>query len=558
MNWTTALPDWEARIVQGRSLIPCDPLFPDEAEAALGVFKSLRMVDVPGQPTFGQACEEWVFEFVRAIFGAYDAESGRRLIREFFLLISKKNGKSSIAAGIMVTALVRNWRHSAELLILAPTIEVANNSFVPARDMVRADEELDALLHVQENFRQITHRVTRAVLKVVAADSDTVGGKKASFVLVDELWVFGKRPNAGAMLQEATGGLVSRPEGFVIYLTTHADAPPAGVFRQKLQYFRDVRDGVVDDRRSLGVLYEFPRHMIEAKAYLDPANWYITNPNLDRSVDRDFIADKLAEAERGDGESLQTFLAKHLNVEIGLALRSDRWSGVDYWGQQSEADLTLESLIERSEVITMGCDGGGLDDLLGLAVLGRCAVTRAWLLWMRAWAHPIALERRKSEIERYRQFERDGDLIVVERVGQDVEQVADIFEQVDASGKLDRIGVDPVGIGSIVDELQARDVEFERIVGIPQGWKLNGAIKTTERMLAGGELRHGGQAMTAWCVSNAKVEPRGNAVTITKQTSGTAKIDPLIATFNAVALMGMNPQPRNPNSVYEERGLVLV
>lgn len=543
MEWSTECLDWESRIVNGESLLPCPPLFPEEADAALEVFKQLKIVDAPGSPTIGEACAPWVFDFAGAIFGSYDSETGRRLIKEFMLLICKKNSKSTIAAAVMMTLLIRNWRESAELIILAPTIEVANNAFAPARDMVKHDEDLSALLHVQEHVRTITHRGTGATLKVVAADSNTVGGKKASFILVDEIHLFGKVGQAENMLREATGGLASRPEGCVIYLTTQSDHPPAGVFLQKLQYSRQVRDGKIKDKRFLPVIYEFPQDMIEAGEHLKPENFHMVNPNMGLSVDQEYLEREFEKSKDAGEESLRGFLSKFLNVEIGLALLSNRWPGAEFWEQQARKEITLDYLIERSEVITIGIDGGGLDDLLGLAVVGRHKETREWMAWCRAWAHPSVLERRKSEAPKLYDFSKDGDLSLVKRIGDDVEEVADIVEQVYASGLLDRVGVDPAGIGAILDAIVARDIDQEHVVGVSQGWRMGGAIKTTERKLAEGGLIHATQNLMNWCCGNARVEPRGNSILITKQASGTAKIDPLIALFCAVSLMALNPEP---------------
>lgn len=535
----TACLDWESRIVERKSLIP-PPIFQEEAEYALGIFKELRVPDLPGKPRFGDCCEPWVFDFVSVIFGAYDADTKKQLIREFFLLISKKNTKSTLCAGIMLTALIVCERDDEEHLILAPTKEVADNAFKPAAAMVRADEELSAMFHTQDHIRTITHRMTKSSLKVVAADTDTVSGKKAGRIMVDELWLFGRKPNAEAMFMEATGGQISRDDGWIIWLTTQSDQPPAGVFKDKLNYFRDVRDGVIDDPKSLPVIYEFPKKMIDNKDYLKPEYFYITNPNIGRSVSAEWIGDQLKKAMNKADGSLNQFLAKHLNIEIGMNLRNDRWPGADYW-EASEEVLTLEDMIDRCEVIDIGIDGGGLDDLLGLYVIGREKDTQRKLGWGKAWAHPSVMERRKEIATSLRDFSAASEVTLVKRVGDDVDEVADICEQVFSSDLLDKIGVDPVGLGAILDKLEERDIPQDKIVGVSQGWRLGGAIKTTERWLAEGSLVVSKQGLMRWCVGNARVEPRANSIMITKQISGSAKIDPLMAMFNAVSLMALNP-----------------
>lgn len=544
-SWSTACLDWERRLIERQSLVTFDPLFPSEADAGLQIFRDLVLVDVANRPTMGEACLPWAFDLPRALFGSYDPETGRRHIRSYFEFVAKKNSKSTRAAGIMLTALIRNWRDSGEYYILAPTKEVADNSFKPAWDMVKASAELQDLLHVRPDHKTITHRNTGAFLKVVAADSGTVAGKKTIGLLVDELWLFGAIANADAMLREASGGLLSRPEGFVIYLSTQSDSSPEGVFRQQLEKFRRIRDGEIVDNSSLPLLYEFPRSMLIDGSYRERKHWYISNPNLGRSVDEDEIAKQLNEAEQAGKASLINAEAKFLNVEVGIG--SFEWRGADYWQQSGDPTLTLESLLERSEVVTFGGDGGGLDDLLGAGVMGREKETRRWLLWNHAFAHRKVLEVRKDISPRLLDFEKEGSLTICDSATELMEKFGDLFAKVMASGKLpekDAVGLDPNNVAAMIEVLNKRGMTETMLRRVLQhGAALSPAWWGMEMKLADGTLIHSALELMAWCVGNAKVEPRGNGIMITKQVSGRSKIDPLIAAGCATILMSWNPSP---------------
>jgi phage terminase large subunit-like protein len=590
-DWSTACPDWAERIVAGRSLLPCPPLFPEEAEAALAVFRELPIVDVMGKPSFGDIGRPWVFDLPSAVFGAYNPHTGRREINEFFELIAKKNTKSTQAAGIMLTELVRNERHSAEYIILAPTIEVAKNSAEPAMDMVAEHPELRRILKPIAHQRLIEHRQTGAQLKIVAAVSETVAGKKATGVLIDELWEFGKKANAKNMLREAIGGLASRPEGFVIALTTQGDEPPAGVFLDWLKRFRDIRDGKLIAPRSLGLLYEFPEAMIASEDYKRPENFYVPNPNLGASVDEQFLLDQYDKARREGQKSLVGFYAKHLNVEPGMASRADSWAGAEFWKKRADPEITLQDILDRCEVVVVGLDGGGLDDIYGLTVLGREALEieltgqvapeegvdvppggkariKRWLSWSHGYAYKIILERRKSIATQLEKFEAAGELTLletgamVEALPADIAAILGIVKQIKDAGLLCCVAVDPAGLGELIDALAEIGVtqdnrEFNRdyLIGATQGYALMNAIKTGERKLANGTLIHADQALMDWCVANVKIEPTATAIRATKQSAGDAKIDPVMALFDAITVMAMNPEARR--SVYEERGLLV-
>jgi phage terminase large subunit-like protein len=547
MSWDLSCPDWEDRLRAGRSLVPDLPLDLVTGNRAVAAFNKLRLHDVPLTPTMGEAGGDWFRDIVRALFGSQDPVTRQRMIRELFLLIPKKNSKTTNGALLMLTALLLNERPNASMVMTGPVQETAQLAFDAAAGAIALDPVLDKLLHVRDHLKTIVHRQTGAKLVIMTFDPAAVTGQKPTAVLIDELHVVATMHKAPRAIRQLRGGMLPFPEAFMAFITTQSEEAPSGVFKAELIKAREIRDG---KRRGvmLPVLYEFSEAMQKAKdqPWKDPANWHMIAPNAGRSITIERLIEEMETAEQTSPEELQGWASQFLNIEIGTALAASGWRGAQHWDACVDETLdSLEALLARCEVVDMGIDGGGLDDLLGLSVVGREIETGRWLAWFHAWMHPSVLEYRKSEEQRLMGFVDDGDLTLVEEAGQDIEELAEIAETVEDSGLLDKIGVDPAGLGGILDALEGAGVPKEKIIGISQGWKMSGSIKTAERRLFAGTLIHGGQPLMAWCVGNAKVIPVGNAINITKQASGTGKIDPLMAGFNAVSLISLNPAPAN-------------
>src|SRR5437764_5871978 len=116
-------------------------------------------------------------------------------------------------------------------------------------------------------------------------------------------------------------------------------------------------------------------------------------PNLGRSAHlKTLIPDWETEKAKGEA-AVRVWASQHLNIEIGIGLKTDAWAGAEYGAEREDATLTLDTLIERSEAIVVGADGGGLDDLFGITVVGRERDTKQWLSWSHAWCYPDVLRR---------------------------------------------------------------------------------------------------------------------------------------------------------------------
>ena len=514
---------------------PC--YYPETADKYIKIFNELQIADLLNTPKIKDLPQAWYSDFVLSFFGCVDIEKRERLIQEFFVLIPKKNAKSTISGLIMLTVLIANPYQGAEFALIAASKEVVNNAFIPICECIKLSPALSSILKVYDNGdnKYIKHNKTNAVLRITTPLMKTNQGKKWQGVLIDEIALWQDIKNSVSILNEISGNLVNKKDAFIIYLTTQSHQPPKGVFKALLEKARRIdKSGEKEILKSkfLPILYEFSENQIKENYHKDPEKWAIVNPNLGVSVDIDRLKQMQTDAIQAGADALREFEAKYLNVEITIENALNGWQGADFW-VQCEKRITLNQIIEKSDFIYLGIDGGGLDDLTGLAVLG-VDKKGLWRIYCTAYGYKSVLDR-KGLAKRLADFQANGECLIVEKLGDDAKAIADTVHKIVASGKVNKIGIDPRGIGDILSEIKASGTPESIIEPVNQGVALMSAERLLTRRLAQNNCVISKSDLMRFCVSNAVVEDRGDDYFLSKKSSQ-FKIDPLMALLNCVAL----------------------
>lgn len=555
-----ACPDWWERLCQGLPPMADVPINEEKAAKALAFFNRMRLPDIPGNPPMSVACGEWFKDVLVAFLASEDPETYQPVVWELLCMVPKKNSKSTYVAALALTALYMEDAPNRQMLLVGPSQNISERCFDQAQGMIRLDPILDSIFLVQDHLKTVTRRQTGTKLEVKTFDTSIVTGEIPVLTIIDELHELGKKARAAAVMQQIRGGGITKQRGRVLMITTQSDESPAGIWKIELDKARAIRDGRGGSNPiMLPILYEFPAELQRSQEFWrSRKNWHLVLPNLGLSIDEQALVDDYENNGRVTKHTEQIWASQHLNIEIGVGL-SAGWLGAQYWDDCVETGLSLDELIERSEVAVQGIDGGGLDDLFAEAVIGRCRETGHWLHWARAFAHPEVFEERKEIAPRLLNFAEQGDLIQLkdEDTSGDVRGVAETAARLLAAGLLPEqgaVGVDTTNSAAIQFQMFGKGITYEQLVVVGQDWRLSPAIWGMERMLKQGTFRHCGQPLMSWTVGNAKPEIKGSAVRITKEVAGKAKIDPLMATFNAFMLMLRDPVAAGPGA-FEYTGM---
>lgn len=487
--------------------------------------------------------EPWQVAIVANLFG-WKRPDGTRRYREAFIYVARKNGKTTLAAGVCLLMLFCDGEPGAEVYSAAAERDQAALVFDAAKHMVWNEPILNNACRV---FRtSIAIESIGSVYRPISAEASTKHGYNVHCVVIDELHAQKDRELVD-VLMTATG---ARRQPLVIHITT-ADFDRPSICNEKYEYATRVRDGVIDDPSFLPVIFEAP----EGADWKSPATWRHANPNLGVSISEEYLA---RECQRAQDEPTyeNTFKRLHLNIRTQQDVR---WLSLERWdrgaGEITDAELAGVSCWG-------GLDIGSTRDLTSLCLLfpdiaddGSLAsdVVRArWWFWC---PEERAREREKRDRVPYVTWARDGFVRMTPGDETDYAMVqADVLEILGGHHCVD-LAVDRLFQGQQL----CQNLSHEGVNVIPFGqgfYSMAAPSQEFERRVNRGDFRHGDNPVARWMASNVAVEMDAAGNVKPSKKKSTERIDGIVTAV--MALGRLMERDRQRGSVYDERGITFL
>ncbi len=479
--------------------------------------------------------EPWQRDYIiRPLFG-WKRPDGTRRYRTAYIEIPRKNGKSTLCAGIALYLLFADGEPGAEVYSAAADREQAAIVFDEAKSMTAASRELSKRSTVYK--RSIVSKADRCVYKVLSADAFTKHGLNAHGIIFDELHA---QPNRDLwdVLKTSTG---ARRQPLTVAITT-AGYDRNSVCWEQHEYARQVLDGTIED----DTFFAYIAAAGPDDDWQDPEVWAKANPGLGATVKAEYLENEARVAAQTPAYQ-NTFRRLHLNQ---WTQQETRWLSIDAWDKCAKP-VDAESL--GGQVCYAGLDLASTTDIAALVLVfpdgeepeGYDVVPFFWI------PGDNILDRVRRDRVPYDAWVRQGHVIATDGNVIDYRAILVKLDELAQRFDVREIAYDRWGASKLVQELQDGGLE---VVPFGQGFaSMSPPTKELLNLILSERIRHGGHPVLRWMANNMVVrqDPAGNVKP--DKSKSTEKIDGMVA-----MIMAMDRAARNSDagSVYEDRGLL--
>ena len=455
--------------------------------------------------------ERWQKDYVRSLFAEVN---GRRKVRTSLLAIPRKNGKSTLAAGIALRCLLED-EPGAEVYSCAASRDQARLVFDTARIAVEQSPTLSSLLKVYRNA--IVRESTHSTYKSLSAEAGLQHGLSPHAVVFDELHVSNRE-----MWEVMLSGQGARRNPLTVALTT-AGYDRKSVCWEVWKYAEGVASGAIKDDSFLPMIFAAP---VEAD-WKDEKVWAAANPNLGVSVKLDFLRSECARAiEMPTYEN--TFRQLYLDQ---WTEQDQRWLRMDHWAQGNGAcpvDLA-------GRECWAGLDLATTFDTTAFVLLFPLDDGTFWVephFWI---PNENAHQRERRDKVPYLTWQRQGHLKMTDGNVTEFEVVRRDIVNLASKYRIRGIGLDPWGSAHLGQQLQGDGLPMQ---DFRQGYgSLSGPSKQLENFVVSGKLRHGGHPVLSWQASNVAIQQDSAAGNIKpSKAKSTERIDGVVSLVMAIGL----------------------